>query len=47
MTKATIEWEGWDVYQDWNGFISDRKSHQQYTMILWPTTDCPILIWLN
>lgn len=47
MTTPKIEWDGWDVYQGWNDFIIHRIQHEKHTHILWPTTNCPILIWLN
>lgn len=47
MTK--IQWEGWGQFDDIFDFLEFVKSdvNGQLYHVLWPTTDCPIVIWLN
>lgn len=47
MTK--IQWEGWGQFNNDKEFTAFSWSNRNnpHNEILWPTTDCPIVIWLN
>lgn len=49
MNESKIQWEGWGEFDGFEDFISFVNSSEKSTInsILWPTYDCPILIWLN
>lgn len=49
MTESKIQWEGWHQFTgmpDFTKFAMDNKD-AAYNEIMWPTTDCQIIIWLN
>lgn len=49
MTESKIHWEGWHQFTgllDFHEFVKANKDIP-YNTIIWPTLDCPIVIWLN
>lgn len=48
MTKHTIQWEGWGEFKDFKDFMDFcLYSNTINYRILWVTTDCPIIAFLN
>lgn len=49
MTESKLQWEGWHQFTGMPDFLKFVKANKDtpYNMILWPTPDCPIVIWLN
>jgi hypothetical protein len=47
MTK--IEWKGYGHFNNENDFMAfvNANIHIPYNTILWPTKNCPIVIWIN
>lgn len=53
MNKSKIQWEGWGQFDDMTDFMSFVRDNSylnvpyQINEMLWPTTNCAIVIWLN
>lgn len=51
MTESKIQWEGWGQFNGLSDFLSfvrfNEKDPFKTTDLLWVTTECPIVIWLN
>lgn len=49
MTESKLQWKGWHQFKGLPDFLIFIKANKDtpHNTILWPTPNCPIVIWLN
>lgn len=49
MTESKLQWKGWHQFKNSVEFVKFAKANMNvaHNTILWPTPNCPIVIWLN